>query len=568
MNALKEEVKEETLITLEDFPFICRICCLKRSDLRPFDEEHYLFDLFRVIRKIAANSTNSTTNLPENICNECVVKLEDISLFIDISKSNNHSTGINSTTVKKENECKDVVELTQEDEVRPTDEHQDDISLPEVPACRICLSPNGVTIFQEKPQMVQLFKDLTDIDVTHINSQNGDRICDTCSDKLEEISSFIDLLLFNNGLLENILCGNNAVETESYLDSSNVDLPTCNDVKYDIVSDEIYLKLEKEHKIIDIKEDINGIKDEAAYGRNHLSKTEVDASAILPEELFQCHYCEMKFAQESYFQRHLRTHTTDKPFECEVCRKSFDTEPVMKRHMLTHMKKKTYECHYCEKSFTRKKNLQGHLHIHTGDGPFECNVCQKKFGLKEILKRHLVLHSDKGQFQCQHCDKRFFYEDNLRKHTLTHTGEKPFECNVCGIKFRHKQSMKNHKLLHTRTGEKPFECNECGTKFTLKQSMKYHMLLHTGEKKFKCQYCQKSFSRHFALKTHLHRHTKDKPFKCNICQKKFGMNVYLKRHLLIHSDERQFQCHNCDKKFSQKVHLKRHILTRTCEKPV
>nr|XP_023015096.1 zinc finger protein 391-like isoform X2 [Leptinotarsa decemlineata]XP_023015097.1 zinc finger protein 391-like isoform X2 [Leptinotarsa decemlineata] len=538
MNALKEEVKEETLITLEDFPFICRICCLKRSDLRPFDEEHYLFDLFRVIRKIAANSTNSTTNLPENICNECVVKLEDISLFIDISKSNNHSTGINSTTVKKENECKDVVELTQEDEVRPTDEHQDDISLPEVPACRICLSPNGVTIFQEKPQMVQLFKDLTDIDVTHINSQNGDRICDTCSDKLEEISSFIDLLLFNNGLLENILCGNNAVETESYLDSSNVDLPTCNDVKYDIVSDEIYLKLEKEHEIIDIKEDINGIEDEAAFGRNHLSETEVDASAILPEESFQCHYCEMKFAHESYLQRHLRTHTTDKPFECEVCRKSFDTKRVMKRHMLTHMEKKPFECHYCEKSFTSKINLQGHLHIHTGDKPFECNVCQKKFGLNEILKRHLVVHSDKGQFQCHYCDKRFFYEHNLRKHTLTHTGEKPFDCNVCGIKF------------------------------TLKQSMKTHMMLHRGEKLFKCQHCKKSYSRKFSLQSHLYSHMEDKPFKCNICQKKFVLNSSLKRHLVVHSDKGQFQCHNCDKQFFQKINLKRHILTRTCEKPV
>ncbi|XP_023015093.2 uncharacterized protein isoform X2 [Leptinotarsa decemlineata] len=387
MNVLEEEDKKETIITLKDFPFICRICCLKQSDLRPFDEEDYLFDLFHVIRKIDVNSTNSTTNFPENICNECVIKLEDISLFIDISKYNNHSKGKNSITVKIENEGKDVVEPTHEDS-----------SVSVSSACRICLSPNGATLFQEKPQMVQLFKDLTDIDVAHINSQNVDRICDTCSEKLEEISSFITQSSRNEGIFENVLHRSNAVKSESYPHPSNFNV-----------------KIEEEHEIIDVKGGIS-CEVETDVGRNCLGGSQSRSAPVPAEKSDQFPYCPKRFTPKS----HLFTHTEGDLFECNACDKSFIGKPAIVRH----------------------------LSVHTRDKRFECSICLKKFTRGKYLRRHLLAHS--GQtFDCQYCKKSYISKPSLKAHMSIHTREKLFECNVCQREFTRNQYLKRHLTVHS-----------------------------------------------------------------------------------------------------------------------
>ncbi|GJQ81943.1 hypothetical protein Trydic_g20409 [Trypoxylus dichotomus] len=52
-------------------------------------------------------------------------------------------------------------------------------------------------------------------------------------------------------------------------------------------------------------------------------------------------------------------------------------------------KVKKYICHMCPKSYYANSNLQKHLRSHTGERPYGCNVCEKKFLDQSHLNQHL-----------------------------------------------------------------------------------------------------------------------------------------------------------------------------------
>ncbi|XP_017769194.1 PREDICTED: zinc finger protein 664 [Nicrophorus vespilloides] len=59
---------------------------------------------------------------------------------------------------------------------------------------------------------------------------------------------------------------------------------------------------------------------------------------------------------------------------------------------------KKYFCHICPKSYFANNKLQKHIRSHTGERPFSCDICDKKFIDKSYVKQHLkashnVLHS-------------------------------------------------------------------------------------------------------------------------------------------------------------------------------
>ena len=48
-----------------------------------------------------------------------------------------------------------------------------------------------------------------------------------------------------------------------------------------------------------------------------------------------------------------------------------------------------YSCQDCEKSFKKPSDLERHIRTHTGERPFRCEVCGKSFSLKSTLGDHL-----------------------------------------------------------------------------------------------------------------------------------------------------------------------------------
>ena len=54
--------------------------------------------------------------------------------------------------------------------------------------------------------------------------------------------------------------------------------------------------------------------------------------------------CEKVFRSKAKFERHVRTHTNERPYECDVCEKSFRRSDDLKKHMRIHTNEKPYEC--------------------------------------------------------------------------------------------------------------------------------------------------------------------------------------------------------------------------------
>ena len=51
-------------------------------------------------------------------------------------------------------------------------------------------------------------------------------------------------------------------------------------------------------------------------------------------------------------------------------------------------------CQYCQRLFSRKEHLQRHLLTHTQEKPYKCQICPKAFGRRDLLVRHnRMIHS-------------------------------------------------------------------------------------------------------------------------------------------------------------------------------
>ena len=74
--------------------------------------------------------------------------------------------------------------------------------------------------------------------------------------------------------------------------------------------------------------------------------------------------------------------------ECDVCEKVFRAPSDLDRHMRTHTKEKPYECDVCEKRFRTSDHLKSHKRIHTKEKPYECHVCEKRYRHLNSLKYH------------------------------------------------------------------------------------------------------------------------------------------------------------------------------------
>ncbi|XP_078100784.1 uncharacterized protein LOC144513554 isoform X2 [Sander vitreus] len=177
-------------------------------------------------------------------------------------------------------------------------------------------------------------------------------------------------------------------------------------------------------------------------------------------------------------------------------------EPQSALNSLKHdsRRKITLSCSECGKRFGRKYCLNRHMMTHTGEKPFNCSECRKIFGHKADLKRHMRIHTGEKPFSCSVCNKSFIQKGDLQKHMRTHTGEKPFSCSVCNKSFIQRGDLQKHMRIHT--GEKLFSCSVCKKSFTQSRNLRSHMTVHTGEKRFSCSVCDNRFAWRSDVKRH------------------------------------------------------------------
>ncbi|XP_030624975.1 zinc finger protein 64 [Chanos chanos] len=238
----------------------------------------------------------------------------------------------------------------------------------------------------------------------------------------------------------------------------------------------------------------------------------------------------------------------------------------MERHILTHTGERPFECELCHKRFSRRDKLNLHSRSHTGEKPHKCKYCTYAAADSSSLKKHLRIHYDERPFKCQICPYASRNSSQLTVHLRSHTGDAPFQCNQCNAKFKINSDLKRHSRVHS--GEKPFKCDMCEYRCAMKANLKSHIQLkHSTADTYRCAQCDFQCATKAELRYHSRQHQPTQPLQCSKCSYSCSSKGALKIHERIHSDERPFKCEHCSFASKQRSNLLIHKRKCHADKP-
>lgn len=242
-----------------------------------------------------------------------------------------------------------------------------------------------------------------------------------------------------------------------------------------------------------------------------------------------CSECDRIFTSSSQLKRHSAVHTGERPHVCDVCDRRFSQIGQLNFHRKFHNNPR-YRCHVCSKPFLRPSDIEKHMRTHTGEKPYDCKICPKSFAQLGALQQHERIHSGEKPYSCEICGKRFSQKANKTKHVKIHKeGERPHTCHVCGRSFSELSEMELHRAGHG--GGRPRKCDQCDDSFRKLSELNHHVRrFHTFERQHKCMFCTKEFYSIYNLKQHVMVHTGQRPYACSKCDLRFTQKGNLTKH--------------------------------------
>uniref|UniRef100_A0A8C4GRD9 Transcriptional repressor CTCF n=1 Tax=Dicentrarchus labrax TaxID=13489 RepID=A0A8C4GRD9_DICLA len=280
------------------------------------------------------------------------------------------------------------------------------------------------------------------------------------------------------------------------------------------------------------------------------------------KKTFQCELCSYTCPRRSNLDRHMKSHTDERPHKCHLCGRAFRTVTLLRNHLNTHTGTRPHKCTDCDMAFVTSGELVRHRRYkHTHEKPFKCSMCDYCSVEVSKLKRHIRSHTGERPFQCSLCSYASRDTYKLKRHMRTHSGEKPYECYICHARFTQSGTMKMHILQKHTENVAKFHCPHCDTVIARKSDLGVHLRKQHSfiEKGKKCRYCDAVFHERYALIQHQKTHKNEKRFKCEQCDYCCRQERHMIMHKRTHTGEKPFACSQCEKTFRQKQLLDMHF---------
>ncbi|KAL1483348.1 hypothetical protein MTO96_033265 [Rhipicephalus appendiculatus] len=103
---------------------------------------------------------------------------------------------------------------------------------------------------------------------------------------------------------------------------------------------------------------------------------------------FICDVCNRSFARKNARTSHVRIHART-GYECADCGRRFSNSSHLSRHRRCHLEdSEWFVCPECWAGFARKDVMQRHMLSHTGERPYACRVCGDVFTQRVSARRH------------------------------------------------------------------------------------------------------------------------------------------------------------------------------------